>query len=109
MLPVGQPGAIWREKKFFMTLLLVLHEIYHYYLSRTVRGKGHLQNYIAGRKEYLRLSCLRKDSAKTVFSLVIMITKYPSMINIDLWKWNTGLGLARVQLRSFFWRATTIL
>ena len=37
----------------------------------TVRGKGHLQACIAGRKDNLRRSILRKDNPKTTIQILV--------------------------------------
>jgi hypothetical protein len=37
----------------------------------TVQGKGHLHSCIAGRKDNLRLSILRKDNPKTTFKVLV--------------------------------------
>ena len=41
-------------------------------LKEAVRGKGHLHTSIAGRKDNLRCSILRKDNPKTKIKILVL-------------------------------------
>ena len=44
-------------------------------MGSAVRGKGHLHTCIAGRKDNLRLSILRKDNPETKIKILVRIVR----------------------------------